>query len=117
MFPYIVHPSYSREYGHNFLSVIWDRVRNELQEAKIWVFIGYSLPEADMYFQYLLRRCKNIGQNGKDIYVVGFKGDKDTDKEEYEKMKTRYKSLLNVQESKFMENGFEAFLNDKKVML
>ena len=39
---------------------IWSKVENILQEADNWCFIGYSLPEADRYFSYILSKTYNL---------------------------------------------------------
>ena len=39
---------------------IWTKVENILQEADNWCFIGYSLPEADRYFSYILSKIYNF---------------------------------------------------------
>ncbi|MFA6613803.1 MAG: hypothetical protein WCS83_03375, partial [Endomicrobiia bacterium] len=38
----------------------WNKLETILQEADHWCFIGYSLPEADRYFSYLLSRIYNF---------------------------------------------------------
>ena len=36
----------------------WFDAEDLLREAKNWVFVGYSLPEADYEFKYLLKRIE-----------------------------------------------------------
>ena len=58
--PYIVHPTNNRIYENKYIMQIWNQVETILQEADHWCFIGYSLPEADRYFSYLLSRIYNF---------------------------------------------------------
>ncbi len=58
--PYIVHPTNNRIYENKYIMQIWDKVETILQEADYWCFIGYSLPEADRYFSYILSKTYNL---------------------------------------------------------
>lgn len=58
--PYIVHPTNNRIYENKYIMQIWTKVENILQEADNWCFIGYSLPEADRYFSYILSKIYNF---------------------------------------------------------
>lgn len=58
--PYIVHPTNNRIYDNKYIMQIWSKVENILQKADNWCFIGYSLPEADRYFSYILSKTYNL---------------------------------------------------------
>jgi len=58
--PYIVHPTNNRIYENKYVMQIWNKVENLLQEADCWCFIGYSLPDADRYFSYILSKIYNF---------------------------------------------------------
>jgi len=58
--PYIIHPSNNRIYENKYITQVWDKVERLLFEADHWCFIGYSLPEADRYFTYLLTKIYNF---------------------------------------------------------
>ncbi len=58
--PYIVHPTNNRIYENKYIMQIWDKVETILQQADNWCFIGYSLPDTDRYFTYLLSRIYNF---------------------------------------------------------
>jgi hypothetical protein len=71
--PYIIYPSYNRIYENKHLVQIWLRLEKLLMEADKWCFIGYSLPEADRYFTYILARAYNYRKSmkyGTEISVV-----------------------------------------------
>lgn len=57
--PYIVYPSYNRIYENKHLLKIWMYIEDLLRNADKWCFIGYSLPEADRYFSYVLTHIYN----------------------------------------------------------
>lgn len=58
--PYIVHPTNNRIYDNKYIMQIWSKVEDILQKADNWCFIGYSLPEADRYFSYVLSKIYNL---------------------------------------------------------
>ena len=58
--PYIVHPTNNRIYENKYIMEIWSKVENILQKADNWCFIGYSLPEADRFFSYILSKTYNL---------------------------------------------------------
>lgn len=58
--PYIVHPTNNRIYENKYIMQIWNKVEEILQTADHWCFIGYSLPEADRYFSYILSKTYNL---------------------------------------------------------
>lgn len=58
--PYIVYPSYNRIYENKHLLKIWMSMENLLTQADKWCFVGYSLPDADRYFSYVLTRVYNL---------------------------------------------------------
>jgi hypothetical protein len=69
-----VHPSYLRSYSDPIVQLVWGRCQEELVRSDRWVFIGYSLPAADVHFRELLRDClRERDRAGKatDVLVVG----------------------------------------------
>ncbi len=55
--PALVYPSYTRRYDDPVIGAIWARTRAELLAADRWIFIGYSLPAADVHLRAVLRSC------------------------------------------------------------
>ncbi|MBR3627213.1 MAG: hypothetical protein IKN42_00015 [Elusimicrobia bacterium] len=58
--PYIIHPTNNRIYENKYIMQIWSKVEDILQKADHWCFIGYSLPEADRFFSYILSKTYNL---------------------------------------------------------
>lgn len=68
----LVHPSYLRQYSNPVLQLVWGRCQEELLKAERWVFVGYSLPAADVHFRELLRHSLRLRKKRKpEIIVVG----------------------------------------------
>lgn len=60
--------SFRKDLSLGFFQTIWDIAHRILQEADIWLFIGYSLPEADFEFRHLLKSAQfargfSLGRN------------------------------------------------------
>jgi NAD-dependent SIR2 family protein deacetylase len=47
--------SYRKTFRANSFSSIWNETEKQLSESDRWVFIGYSLPDADYEFKHLLK--------------------------------------------------------------
>jgi hypothetical protein len=51
--PVVVPPTWNKT-NNQLLQNVWRHAANELSEARYVVFIGYSFPDTDLYFRYLL---------------------------------------------------------------
>lgn len=47
--------SYRKSFKANTFSNVWNEAEKQLSNSQRWVFIGYSLPEADYEFKHLLK--------------------------------------------------------------
>lgn len=71
-------PSFFKKYKNAHLQHIWDTMIHLLSRADIIIFIGYSLPDADMWTKYVLKRaCFN---KNKHLIVVN---ESDQEEEKY----------------------------------
>lgn len=50
--------SYRKALSIDAFHTIWDLAHRELTDARIWLFVGYSMPEADFEFRYLLKSAQ-----------------------------------------------------------
>jgi hypothetical protein len=50
--------SYRKHLDVPFFQSIWDEARGSLQRADRWLFIGYSVPEADVEIRHLLKTAE-----------------------------------------------------------
>ena len=62
--------SYRKHLDVPFFQSIWDHARNSLIQADRWLFIGYSLPEADIEIRYLLKTAQLANLKRPRIDVV-----------------------------------------------
>lgn len=65
--------SYRKSFRTNAYSSIWSRAEKNLSRSDHWIFIGYSLPEADFEIKHLLKAAElqtHQINNGRKIDVV-----------------------------------------------
>ncbi|WP_321430846.1 SIR2 family protein [uncultured Methanolobus sp.] len=119
--PIVVPPTFTKAYENPFLVSIWLQAEKVLQNATRIYFIGYSMPEADIHIQYLLKRSL-FRQNGihPKIIIIDKKNehysendnDENMDENVQENMASkaihdRYKRLFG--DVKYCPIGFEKF--------
>lgn len=85
-------PSLIKEFDNVHLSDVLHNIEIELLEASKVVFIGYSLPLADIELRYIFKRCIDVET---EVEVVLIKDEKDPG--DYESTMERYKRLFGRQ--------------------
>jgi hypothetical protein len=72
MTPAIIPPTYAKLVGKKWLREVWKHALNALSEAKIILFIGYSMPQTDGFMRALIHAAYVIKKQTKmpDIYVI-----------------------------------------------
>lgn len=105
-------PSLFKKYRNIYIQIIWNRAYHLLSKANKIIFIGYSMPEADIWFKYLLKRsCFN---SKKEFVVINPSEEKE--------LKPRYERLLgnveffNINFSKFIDN-IDKYLNFEQIVV
>ncbi len=70
--------SYRKYYAIQQFQTIWYKALDSLRESPIWLFVGYSMPEADFEFRQVLKSAElaTRGRTPKHIQVV-LKGDEE----------------------------------------
>ena len=81
-------PSYFKKYENYYLQLIWKQFSEVLTEAERVIFIGYSMPDADIMMKYTIKRAC-FGQKKQFIVVTPRINDND-----YTALKNRYERLL-----------------------
>jgi hypothetical protein len=116
----LVYPSYLRTYTDPLIQLTWGRCQEELVRAERWVFIGYSLPTADVHFRELLRDCLRIreARDMKTSVVLVGKGPKDT--QAFVEQLATYKRLFETSPAELLvweptDQGFSDFVKDALV--
>lgn len=89
-------PSFFKKYKNAYLQNIWNTMMRLLYQAEVIIFIGYSLPDADMWTKYVLKRaCFN-----RDKYLIVVN---EADREE-----EKYRRFLG--EVKFLKITFDDYV-------
>jgi alkanesulfonate monooxygenase SsuD/methylene tetrahydromethanopterin reductase-like flavin-dependent oxidoreductase (luciferase family) len=103
--------SYRKDFAIQQFQTIWHDAFDALRQSDGWLFIGYSMPEADFEFRQTLKSAElaNRGGRRRSIHVV-LKDDQDA-----AKRYTRYFALSHNQIhqqglSEFVEPGFQEWL-------
>ena len=50
--------SYTKAFSINQFQTIWERAHTALRAADTWIFVGYSMPQADYEFKHLLKSAQ-----------------------------------------------------------
>lgn len=66
--------SYRKDIAIPQFQAVWQRAYEVLRDSSSWIFVGYSLPEADFEFRHLLKSAEKASSDNKHIRVV-LKGD------------------------------------------
>lgn len=61
--------SYRKSFSINQFQTIWDRAYSALIRADRWLFVGYSMPEADFEFKHLLKASQLARPKLSDLSV------------------------------------------------
>ncbi|WP_161634541.1 SIR2 family protein [Mesorhizobium loti] len=99
----VVTPSFAKRYLNVHLANIWRGAQKALEGAEEWIFVGYSLPDDDIWIRTMLLRAVVIRRQ-KDpptIHVVSHKEDI--------ALQRRYRQLFQA-DIAFHSNGFLHFL-------
>ena len=93
--PYIIYPSYNRIYENKHLVQIWLKLEKLFVEADKWCFIGYSLPEADRYFTYILTKAYNYRKvMGIDTEITVVNPNENPNKDVFGKFDTYFNKVV-----------------------
>jgi hypothetical protein len=84
--PIIIPPTFFKVMSNFYLQQIWKTAEIILREAQHIVFCGYSFPDADLHFKYLLKRAE-INRNGDppEVFVINEHPGKNIHQREEEK--------------------------------
>lgn len=56
--PILIPPTFFKVMSNFYLQQIWKRAEDELRKADHLIFCGYSFPDADIHFKYLVKRAE-----------------------------------------------------------
>ena len=102
----IIPPTWQKVYDNPHLVSIWLNAEQELRKAKKVIFIGYSMPDADVHIKYLMKKALYTEKTKKPEIIVVDRARKTEASEEY----TRYKRLFG--KITYLPIGFKKFAED-----
>jgi len=103
----IITPSFIKRYSNVHLSNIWKGAQKTLEKADDWIFVGYSLPDDDLWIRGMLLRAIGARREKKSafhVHVVTLGKDA--------ALERRYRQLFPA-DIEFHFEGLEAFLEKK----
>lgn len=99
--------SFRKSFRTAAYSAIWYEAENLLAEADHWIFIGYSLPEADFELKHLIKSAeyRTPDRNRRKIDAVLYKD---------EKAKEKFERFFGFENVTVYENGLEEYVDHLK---
>ena len=70
LLPFIVPPTWNKGIEEKFIRPVWHKALEELMSAGRLFIVGYSLPDSDQFFKYLLGLALARNNEISEIYVV-----------------------------------------------
>jgi hypothetical protein len=83
----------------------WDKAASGLQLAKRWLFVGYSLPEADIEIRHMLKWTQLARRNASEPSIQAVL-QRDRGAAE------RYQRFFGINESNVFQCGFEGWISE-----
>lgn len=95
--------SFRKDLSVAIFQTIWDEARFYLQRADRWLFIGYSMPAADIEIRHLLKSAQLARRTPSDLSLeVVLKGDQSASH--------RYQSFFGLPDSRVFQNGLSQWI-------
>ena len=69
--------SYAKTLNFIHFLTIWDNAFKALRDASHWIFVGYSLPEADFQLRHMLKAAQLGRRTGSTVKVNVVAGEND----------------------------------------
>ncbi len=100
--------SYRKAFSIDQFQIIWNNAYKVLRDSEKWLFIGYSMPEADYEFKHLLKssQLSNTERNLQEIVVV-LKDDHEA--------QNRYQQFFGLSDSQIFQCGLEEYVNTRNL--
>lgn len=98
---HIANFSYNKTFSTHAFNDSWELAENILSEAGRWIFIGYSLPDADFIFTHMLKCVQKRTDAPKEIIAIV---------KEDNSAKAKYLSMFGKRNVHFFNNGLNDFI-------
>jgi hypothetical protein len=118
--PFLIPPSWDKSEYRQIIAPVWKKSVDELRAATRICIIGYSMPETDAFFKYLLTMALAHNHQLYSLTVVDYKDPADLLSEDVKppSVKERYEALLDPlfreRRFEFSYDGFYRFLLNPK---
>jgi hypothetical protein len=107
--PHIATFSFRKSFRTNASALSWQAAEEILSEARKWIFIGYSFPDADIEFKHLVKTCElkfyHDIKKKKNIDVV-IKNDEEAEE--------RYARFFGSSNFLIYQSGLEGYLKERQ---
>jgi len=100
--------SYRKSFRTNYFVNSWSFAEKILDESDKWIFVGYSLPDADYEFKHMLKCVQIRGNSAKQIHAI-VKDDKTAE--------NRYNSILGKDNICCFQGGLEEYINSSEAFV
>ena len=105
--PIVIPPTYFKVLSNIFIQLVWYRAEQLLKSCRVWVFCGYSFPDADMHVKYLLKKVQVNSEPPKVVIINWHQGKEPQVAEEEER---RYRRFLGAASNvEYHQTSFEQF--------
>lgn len=109
----IVPPTFFKDISNPYLNNVYHHMNKYLYENNKIVFCGYSLPDADLYVKFIIKRAELYKEKSFDITVIN--GYEEKSLENMKKECNRYNMFFNNQVN-YLELSFQDFINSPKMI-
>lgn len=98
--------SYLKDLNPHAFYTIWDKARTSLQLAEKWLFVGYSLPEADLEIRHLLKSAQLARRDPLRVSIeVVLKNDPEAGE--------RYRRFFGIRSEMVFQSGLHGWIVDR----
>lgn len=110
--PIIITPTFLKSYRNSFITQIWQTTEAAIREASEVVFIGYSMPDADIILRTMSARALFQNRQAWQITLVDYvqAGDGESERNAKE-TRERYERLFGpIREDRYFSGGFAKYV-------
>jgi hypothetical protein len=86
--PIIIPPTYFKVLSNIFVQFVWYKAEQLLKDCRVWVFCGYSFPDADIHVKYLLKKVQ-VNSTPPQVVVINWHLGKESSEAEDEEKRYR----------------------------
>jgi hypothetical protein len=98
--------SYRKDLNPHAFYAIWDQAQTSLQLAERWLFVGYSLPEADIEIRHLLKSAQLARKEPASVSIeVVLKGDCEAGQ--------RYQRFFGLRDDQIFHEGIDEWITKR----